>query len=137
MRYVLHLHNHAGWSTQKIEASMVAEAIQKGLDKTAEFLSKEYQGNYRIEHDDPNSDFPRYRVVWDGNGIKSFPLSPDILQKGDVWWSDRFQVGEDDDCTKCGGTGRNHYNPFVQCWSCGDDKQPGRGSGKHPAGVKG
>lgn len=133
--FLLHMHNHAGWFTQSIQAENLTEALVKGLDKRAGFLSKEYTGLYQVEYDDPLSEFPRYRVIWDSSTPKYFPFDQP-LQKGDVWWSDRFQVGGLEDCEKCGGTGVNHYNPFNQCWSCGDSNQEGKGTGKNKATPK-
>lgn len=128
--FIIHLHNHAGWYTQTIEADNLADAIKKALHKRATFLSRKYNGKYKIEHDDPNSGHPRFRVVWDDDAPKHFAWRATMC-KGDVWWSDRFQVGEPDDCTSCGGTGVNHYNLFMQCWSCGDSTLKGKGTGKN------
>lgn len=132
--FVLHMHNHAGWHTQTIEAASIAEAITKGLDARAGFLSREYAGRYRVEHDDPKADHPRFRVIWDDDEPKAFAFGW-TRYKGDVWWSDRFQIGAADDCQACGGTGQNHYSPFHQCWNCGDPKAEGRSSGKQPKPV--
>lgn len=126
---ILHMHNHAGWFTQKIDASCVKDALVKGLDKRAGFLSAEYTGRYRVEHDNPDDEYPKFRVIWDDDIPKTF-VSGFPLQKGDVWWSDRFQIGQPDDCQKCGGTGRSHYTLIKQCWACGDKNKKGRGSGK-------
>ena len=128
--HILHLHNHAGWYTQEITASSQEEAIKLGLVKRAGFLEKDYKGQYRIEFDDPNSEFPRFRVIWNDDKPKTFPFGQSSLQKGDCWWSDRFQFGSKEDCTKCGGTGISHYSIFKQCWSCGDSKLQGRGTGQ-------
>ena len=38
-KYILHMHNHAGWFTQIINAENLTDALIKGLDKKAEFLS--------------------------------------------------------------------------------------------------
>lgn len=127
---ILHLHNHAGWLTQRIEVATIEEAIKEGLRKRSSFLEKEYQGRYRIEHDDPNDEHPRFRVVWDDDEPKTF-MWGDTRRKGDVWWSDRYELGEENDCEKCGGTGINHYNPFRQCWACGDKELEGKGLGKN------
>lgn len=127
---ILHMHNHAGWCTQSIPAGTLTEALIIGLDKRAGFLAKEYSGLYRVEHDDPMDEHPRFKVIWDSSTPKHFPLGQASLQKGDIWWSDRFQVGKPGDCGSCGGTGVNHYNPFNQCWSCGDSEQKGEGTGR-------
>ena len=127
--YVLHMHNHAGWFTQKIKAKSIAQALIKGLDARAGFLSKEYMGRYRIEHDDPTSEYPRFRVIWNDKTPKFFAFGRPI-RKGDMWWSDRFQIGDENDCESCGGTGANHYYPGRQCWKCGDQNLDGRGTGK-------
>jgi hypothetical protein len=129
MEFILHMHNHAGWSTQTIEAKTLTEALTKGLNETAEFLSKEYAEKYKVEHDDPADKYPRYRILWNDDEPKTF-YQGTPLNKGDVWWSDRFQVGKADDCTSCGGTGINHYNSFMQCWKCGDREKEGKGTGK-------
>lgn len=131
--FILHMHNHAGWHTQHINAETLEAAIVKGLDRTADFLSQEYAGRYRVEHDDPASEFPCYRVIWDSDEPNWFGLGRSRLRKGEEWWSNRFQVGEPDDCEDCGGTGVNHYNPFLQCWACGDQNLRGKGSGKKNA----
>ena len=128
--FVLHLHNHAGWRMRIISAISLEKAISEGLKETALFLSEKYANKHRIECDDPNDNYPRYRVIWDCDEPKIFPLHWMTLRKGDVWWSDRFQVGEKDDCSKCGGTGINHYYSWKQCWECGDSSLTGKGSGK-------
>ena len=129
-KYIIHHLNHAGWSTGEVETETLEEAIRLTLNSTtASFLDKEYKDKYRIECDDPKSEYPRYRVIWDNEEMKEF-LFRRPLKKGDVWWSERYELGAEDDCHKCGGTGVNHYNPFVQCWNCGDSTMKGRGSGK-------
>lgn len=127
--FVLHMHNHAGWYTQTIAAPSIRAALVDGLDARAAFLKRDYAGKYRVEHDDPDVDYPRFRVIWDSEEPKVFWVAP-LLKKGDVWWSDRFQIGSEDDCQKCGGTGLSHYGINTQCWACGDGKSPGRASGK-------
>jgi len=126
---IIHLHNHAGWRMRDIDAPSVAEAIRIGLGETAGFLEKEYAGRYRIEHDDPAAEYPKYRIIWDHAEPKTFIFGYP-RRKGEEWWSDRFQVGAVDDCDMCGGTGVNHYNPWRQCWACGDKDKEGRGAGK-------
>lgn len=134
MEYVVHLHNHAGWLMQVINAESIDDAIDAALEKRAGFLRREYAGKYKIEHDDKRSEFPRYRVVWDDDEPKTFPsicgFHAPPLQKGDVWWSERFQIGDVDDCPSCGGTGRSHYVPGQQCWKCGERGTHGLGTGK-------
>ncbi len=126
---IIHLHNHAGWRMREIDAPTVADAIRIGLGETAGFLEREYAGRYRIEHDNPNAEYPKYRIIWDHDEPKTFILGYPRY-KGDEWWSDRFQVGQPDDCDRCGGTGQNHYYSWRQCWACGDKNKEGRGTGK-------
>ena len=126
--YILHMKNHAGWHTQFIIAESVMNAITQGLDCRASFLSQKYAGKYKIEHDDPQSERPQFYVKWDSDQPKSFSYGQP-LNRGDLWWSDQFRIGSLDDCQSCGGTGVNHYNPFNQCWGCGDKNKEGRGSG--------
>ena len=52
------------------------------------------------------------------------------IYKDEVWFSDRIELGEVDDCPACGGTGKNFYNPFRQCWECGNKEKEGKGTGK-------
>lgn len=118
MNYILHMHNHAGWFTQHVNAKNIVAAITEGLNKRAGFLSKKFDGKYKVEHDNPLDDHPRFRVVWDDDEPKLFPFGQRSLAKGDLWWSDRFQIGKSEDCESCGGTGISHYNPFDDCWSC-------------------
>jgi hypothetical protein len=61
-----------------------------------------------------------------------------VLQyAGDHWFGDQLHVGEEDDCTSCGGKGVNHYYSWCQCWKCGETDpksalfyKEGRSSGK-------
>jgi len=112
------MHNHAGWFTQHINAENIANAIIKGLNKRAGFLSKKFADKYKVEHDNPSDTYPRFRVVWNDDEPKYFPFGQSTLNKGDVWWSERFQIGKNEDCESCGGTGKSHYNPFENCWAC-------------------
>lgn len=127
--YILHMHNHTGWHTQEIVAENIEEVIKKGLHDSAKFLEKEYADSYRIEHNYGQSKSPRFKVIWDSDNIKEF-LYGKPLKKGDTWWSDRFEIGEKDDCQSCGGTGSNHYISWKQCFSCGNQELDGKGTGK-------
>lgn len=126
---IIHMHNHAGWRMHTVDAETVADSIKIALRETAKFLDDDYAGKWRLSHDDPAAEAPRFRIVWDHDEPKTFILGYP-RHRGDEWWSDRFQVGAEDDCPQCGGTGINHYYGWRQCWACGDRDQDGRGTGK-------
>lgn len=126
---IIHMHNHAGWRMREVDAATVGEAIKLALRETAKFLDDEYAEKWRLDHDDPSVEYPKFRIIWDHDEPKTFILGCPRY-RGDIWWSDRFQVGESDDCPSCGGTGTSHYYIWRQCWSCGDKDKEGRSTGK-------
>jgi hypothetical protein len=124
MEFLVHCHNHAGWEQSIEEAESPAEAINQAIIRHHDFLEAEYSGQYSIE---VNLECTSYRVDWTDPEPK--PIFGGYLWPG-YWFGGKVRIGEDGDCPACGGTGVNHYNPFMQCWACGNSKEKGRGSGK-------
>lgn len=124
--YLVHMHRHCGWYTATAEGATFAEAAVKaviemclkyGLDvntvpHTVEYI--EYKGYPHVAFTETSR-----RQVWGR-----------VTKPGDAWFWEQVREGQDEDCLKCGGTGINHYNPFMQCWGCGNHKEKGQGSGK-------
>lgn len=127
--FIVHQHNHAGWKTDVIKAESFEDAARESVLKYHGFLI-DYAGLYSFElRTGDDGRIARYVVQWQSEDPKVNHFGPP-LYSGDHWFSDQIREGEADDCPKCGGTGANHYNPFNECWSCGDKTKPGRASGK-------
>ena len=135
--FIVHIHNHAGWKKNRVDAATQIDAIKAEIYRTHEWLS-EYPHEIKFDGDDATSDDHRYAVYYTGE-VRTLPLG--FRQyPGDLWFSDFIRVGEEDDCKSCGGTGINHYYHWCQCWRCGEKpgKQhkafyaEGRSSGKEP-----
>lgn len=125
---IVHQHHHYGWTKDEEDSKSLDEAVRLNVLRYHDFLTDYQESDYEISHD-IGAEFPRYRVIWSADNPKPLALGS-CVNSGQVWFGDRIEIGEPDDCDKCGGTGVNHYNPFVQCWKCGDGKTEGKGSGK-------
>lgn len=123
--FIIHQHHHYGWTTTTHEADSLDAAIVADVIKYHGFLD-EYKGQYSIIYDSAEQ---RYAVRWTGDEPKTDHFGPP-LYSGDSWFGDQIRPGEQDDCPKCGGTGRNHYYSWKQCWACGDKNKDGPSCGK-------
>lgn len=122
--YVVYQHHHYGWT----KTSHIAEDAQGALQAdVCHFHPWLIQYGHKIEFKDDG-----YVVYYDGEPYPPAYYSnhPMRLVMGTYWFGDQIRIGQPDDCPECGGTGINHYNPFVQCWECGDEAKEGRGTGK-------
>lgn len=126
--FIVHQHHHFGWRTRRHEAASAEDAMRMDILLDHPWLV-EYEHRLDLEEG-------AYAVYYEGP-LRQLPLGQ-IQGKGDYWFGDDIRIGSEDDCNACGGTGVNHYNPFVQCWSCGEripggkshQMMPGRSSGK-------
>ncbi len=129
--FTIHQKHHYGWTKDTFQVNSLNDAVKQSVLKYHDFLEKEYSGEYRIEHNIGKDKYPEYSVIWDNSKkSKGFALTKSVLVKGDLWFSDRILHGQPDDCTDCGGTGVNRYNPWMQCYGCGDENLEGKGTGK-------
>ena len=125
-KFIVHIHRHCGWYTTEAEGTTFAEAavtaviatcLKYGLDVNTiphSVAFQEKDGYASVVFKEQST-----RAVYGG-----------MTQAGNLWFANRVRQGQPDDCPSCGGTGINHYNPFMQCWACGDKAQKGQGSGK-------
>lgn len=127
-KFIVHIRRHCGWHTVEAEGATFGEAAvsavvatckQYGLDLDKIPHSVEFR---QSESDDYTSVVFRETASREVYRGRTTP--------GEFWFGERVRQGNLDDCEKCGGTGTNFYNPFMQCWACGDRKQRGYGSGK-------
>jgi len=119
--FVVHQHTHAGWYKHTHEAADANAAMYADLLRNHPWLRK--YGHKAVFEEG------RYVIQYNGE-----PFPPCYQGEKDFmfpnWFGDRIHIGEPDDCAKCGGTGVNHYNPFRQCWECGDQELRGTSTGK-------
>ena len=126
--FIIHQKHHYGWTKSEHNTKNLDDAVENDILKYHDFLN-EFKGKYSIEHTVGKEDYPSYTVKWDDD--EPHQMIGGSLVKGEYWFSDRLELGKSDDCAYCGGTGSNHYNPFVQCFECGDGKTEGKSSGKN------
>jgi len=119
-QFVVCQHHHYGWTKNTHEAATEKDAMLADILKYHDWLPNY---SHQVEFKEG-----RYAVTYTGEN-RSLPLGR-IQRNGDRWFSDQIRIGAAGDCVACGGTGVNHYNPFVQCWKCGDKTQRGVGAGK-------
>ncbi len=120
---VVHQHHHFGWTMNTHTALSAEEAMRKDVLRYHPWLP---QYGHRLSFSEG-----RYRVEYDGEPYpRAYFHTPAWAKMGDYWFGGRLHIGQADDCEKCGGTGVNHYNPFFECWKCGDGKTKGKSSGK-------
>jgi hypothetical protein len=125
--HIVHIKRHCGWYTAEATGGTFAEAAIAAVVATCKKFRLDLD---TIPHavafkDDPEYPYVAFRET------ASRPIFGGITRPGDLWFSETVRPGRADDCPSCGGTGVNFYNPFNQCWSCGDMKQRGKGTGKH------
>ena len=127
--YVVHIRRHCGWHTTREVAPNFSDAAIRAVVRTCkEFDLDVDKIPHRVEFQD--DEYP-YVTFWE---TSHRPVAFGRMQQpGDLWFSDRVREGAEDDCHACGGTGVNFYNPFVQCWKCGDQTAKGQSSGKQAA----
>lgn len=124
--YIVHIHQHFGWETTREPGETFAEAAVAAVVR----VCKERNLNLdEIPHAVEYRDRDGYQsvVFYETSRRRIFG---GYTYPGEYWFSDQVRQGHEDDCLSCGGTGVNHYNPFRQCWSCGDQEQNGKSSGK-------
>ncbi len=120
---IVHQHQHHGWTTETYKASCFDDAARMDILAHHPFLSK-FKHKIAFEEN-------RYIVTYEDKTRRMLGgMVQPIQYPGDYWFGDKIREGSSDDCESCGGTGINHYNPFVQCWACGHEKRPGKGTGK-------
>lgn len=123
--FIVHIRRHCGWHTTREAGANFGDAAIKAVVRTcAEFNLDVAEVPHRVEFRD--GDYPAV-IFWE---TSQRPVFMGTQFPGDLWFSDRVREGAEDDCPKCGGTGVNFYNPFVQCWECGDQTVKGQSSGK-------
>jgi hypothetical protein len=128
MNYIVHIQRHCGWHTTTAEGASFPEAAvnavvatckQFGLDldtipHTVEYLDSEIEQTF-------GGPFRYQRVQFrDGRERRVFmPLIGWIDTKpGDHWFAERVREGQPGDCSMCGGTSVDFYNPFRGCRKC-------------------
>jgi hypothetical protein len=148
MEFVIQRHEHHGWTKDVEVADNAREAIRANILHSHDWLAN-YAGKFSIEvwvnstfgkdhkiaeteEELLNAECVRARVIWQDE--TPYPIFGGCIREGEIWFGVRVRIGEKDDCPECGGTGINHYNPFNQCWACGDKDKKGRGSGKVRSG---
>lgn len=116
--YVVHQRHHFGWTKTKVMAESPNDAMYRDVLSSHDFLTKDNHTHYVSEYG---------VLIYSAYTRRTLG---GLLREGDLWFSVRCRIGENDDCDKCGGTGINYYNPFIQCWECGDGESEGKGTGK-------
>lgn len=106
-QFVVWQHNHAGWRMSKHEADSADDALKASVYHWHEWLP-EFSHTLKIEDD-------RYIVDYTGEPRR---VALGRVQHAGYWFSDKVRIGKEDDCSACGGTGIDHYNPFNKCWKC-------------------
>lgn len=137
--FIINQHFHYGWVSDTIKCENIDKAIEIAVLKYHEFLEKDFKGKYKIVNTLKSDPYPMAKVYWDCENPKSRiilsrNMVPSLLHKGDLWFCHPIRIGSKNDCKECGGTGINHYNPFVQCYMCGNLKLRGKGTGKKQKG---
>lgn len=129
MDTALFTHHHYGWRKHDLPNSHYDHLVS-ALLATHGFLN-EYEGDFRIDVErTPACSFDgRVNVYWDTDKPKAL-IGQSSLRRGDFWFrAFEFNVGEDNACGFCGGTGMDHYKgPFFHCWACDGLAKPIRSS---------
>lgn len=131
-KFVVHIRRHCGWFTTEAEGATFGEAAVAA----AVAVNKKYGLDLdSIPHTaEFRSDADGYRSVVFREASRR-RIFNGFTAPGALWFADQVREGKAGDCLCCAGTGVNFYNPFMQCWACGDNRQKGLGTGKHPAPV--
>lgn len=126
-KFIVQHRTHSQWYTFEVEAATFGEAAvraavdnNKRLGLDLDTIPHEVAFNPRDEG--------YCSVVFRETSRR--PVFRGTTTPGEFWFSNQVREGHPDDCEKCAGTGFGFHNPFRQCWACGDDKQPGQGTGK-------
>lgn len=125
-KFIVHIRRHCGWHTTEAEGATFAEAAIAAVIATCKQYGLDVDKvPHKVSFNERDKDY--MSVVFREDSYRQ--VFRHVTSPGELWFADQVRQGHEDDCTSCGATGVSHYNPFMQCWACGDRKMRGKGTG--------